>query len=155
VSTAGGDFRGFLFGVVRNVAKRFARSHAMLDARGVAQGSVVDGLASAEAAASRVFDREWALALLRQAMQQFSREAAAHGDPQRTRSELLRLRFEEGQPIRAIAAAWECDPAWLHHEFAAARRDFKRTLGRILGVDASSDGARAEREIQRLWEALR
>jgi hypothetical protein len=35
--------------------------------------------------------------------------------------ELLRLRFQEGLPIRDIATRWNEDAAKLHHEFATAR----------------------------------
>jgi RNA polymerase sigma-70 factor (ECF subfamily) len=65
------------------------------------------------------------------------------------------MRFEDGLPIRDIAERWQCDPAWLHHEFARARRDFKRALGQALGLDQDIAPETLEREVRRLWDVLR
>jgi RNA polymerase sigma-70 factor (ECF subfamily) len=150
-----GEFRGFLFGVVRTVALRFERTHAQRLQRGVPAGSVVGQLVGDETAASVAFDREWARATLRLAMDIQAQGAQSQGEPHQKRLELLRLRFHEGMPIRAIAERWQCDAAWLHHEFARARRDFKRALGQALGLGQDVPAEQLEREIQRLWEVLR
>ena len=44
------------------------------------------------------------------------------------RVELLRLRFEENLPIRAIAERWGVDARSLHHAYALARQEFKAAL---------------------------
>jgi RNA polymerase sigma-70 factor (ECF subfamily) len=150
-----GEFRGFLFGIVRTVALRFERTHAQRLARVGAAGSVVGQLPGDETAASVAFDREWARATLRLAMEILSQNAQSLGEQHQRRSELLRLRFDEGLPIRTIAERWQCDAAWLHHEFARARRDFKRALGQALGLDQDVPAEQLEREIQRLQEVLR
>lgn len=48
------------------------------------------------------------------------------------RVELLRLRFQEGMPIREIAAKWGIDVAKLHHEFATARDEFRYSLREVV-----------------------
>jgi RNA polymerase sigma-70 factor (ECF subfamily) len=44
----------------------------------------------------------------------------------------LQLRFKEGLPIREIAQRWHVEAAWLHHEYAAARKEFRDALQRVL-----------------------
>jgi RNA polymerase sigma-70 factor (ECF subfamily) len=48
------------------------------------------------------------------------------------RVELLRLRFEDDQPIRDIAARWGLEAAHVHHEYARARREFREVLVEIV-----------------------
>jgi RNA polymerase sigma-70 factor (ECF subfamily) len=150
-----GEFRGFLFGIVRTVALRFERCHAQRLVRGAPAGSVVGQLPGDDTAASQAFDREWARATLRLAMQIHAQQANSLGGQHARRNELLRLRFEDGLPIRDIAERWQCDPPWLHHEFARARRDFKRALGQALGLDQDVAPETLEREVRRLWDVLR
>lgn len=58
--------------------------------------------------------------------------AAASGERAVRRVELLRLRFQEGLPIRDIALKWKEDAAKLHHEYATARAEFRSALRRVL-----------------------
>lgn len=152
---ARGEFRGFLHGIVRNVALRFERQHGQARAGHVDLGSGLQSLPGDDSAASRVFDREWGRSILRLAMRLHRERAAEQGPEHVRRVELLRQRFEEGRPIRDIAVLWQVDAAWLHHEFARARRDFKRSLAVALGLDLAADPARLDAEVSRLWDALR
>ena len=98
-------FRGFLYGVVRNVARRIEERRAR---RGVQPGSHLD-LAEVEAREeplSHVFDKAWARALVLQAGLLHAERAKANGEEGRRRVEILRLRFKEGKPIRKIAELW-------------------------------------------------
>ena len=47
--------------------------------------------------------------------------------------QLLRLRFTDGLPIRAIAERWGEDAAKLHHEYATAREEFRAALRNVVG----------------------
>lgn len=152
---AGREFRSYLLGVVRNVALRFERQHGQARAGRVDLGSGLQSLPGDDSAASRVFDREWARSILRMAMRLHRERAAQQGAEHLRRVELLRLRFEEGRPIRDVAVLWQVDAAWLHHEFARARRDFKRSLATAFGLDLAVDPARLDAEVSRLWDALR
>src|SRR5262249_49772626 len=79
---------------------------------------------------SRTFDRMWARSLLKEAarVQTDSADSAAA----RKRVELLRLRFSDGLPVKEIATRWGVDPAWVHHEYATARGEFRAALRTVV-----------------------
>jgi RNA polymerase sigma-70 factor (ECF subfamily) len=124
-------FRPFLHGVVRNVARRFEERWT-LSARRADREHDIEAVEADEETLSRAFDRAWAVALLRQALDLQVESAAGDADALR-RVELLRLRFRDGLPIRDIAARWNEDPTALHTAYARARREFRRALGEIVG----------------------
>jgi RNA polymerase sigma-70 factor (ECF subfamily) len=115
------SFRAFLYGVIRNVAKRFESR----------PGRTVDlpsELAADEASQSRLFDRAWAESLMAEAAQLQQLRAKERGGEFARRVELLRLRFEENRPIRTIAEHWGVPAAELHHAYAQARQEFRAIL---------------------------
>jgi RNA polymerase sigma-70 factor (ECF subfamily) len=119
-----GGFRAFLLGVARNVARRHEarpRPNPPVDP---------DRLPADDESVSRAFDRAWATALLREAARVQAATAATAAA--RRRVELLRLRFHDGLPVRDIARRWGVDPAKLHHEYAAARDEFRAALRRVV-----------------------
>ena len=124
-------FRPFLHGVVRNVARRFEERWTRL-ARRADSGQEIEEIAADEETLSRAFDRAWAIALLRRALELQVEHAEGDRGALR-RVELLRLRFRDGLPIRDIAARWNEDPTALHTAYARARREFRRSLGEIVG----------------------
>lgn len=137
-------FRAFLYGVTRMTARRFERDRAarrLVAADG--QSAVLDAAPSPAESLSRVFDRAWAGALLRRAAQR--QEALAAGDePALRRVALLRLRFREGRPVRDIAELWSVDAAWLHHQLATARDEFRRALADVVREEIGPEGVEAE-----------
>jgi hypothetical protein len=118
-------FRAFFHGVLRNVARRHEENHRpaipLPDYQPVNDTSL-----------SRAFDKTWAQSLLREARRVQAELAAASGERALRRVELLRLRFQEGMPIRDIAAKWNEDAAKLHHEFATARDEFRIALRTVI-----------------------
>lgn len=136
-------FRAFLYGVARVTARRIERDRAARR-RLVAGGeSAIEAAPSPDESLSRVFDRAWASALLRRAAGH--QEERALGDEAAVRRvELLRLRFREGRPIRDIASLWNVDSAWLHHQYAVARDEFRRALEDIVREEVGPDRAAAE-----------
>ena len=122
-----GAFRGFLYGVVRNVALRQerARSRAALPLDASYDPPAED------ASLAQAFDRAWAQALLREAGRLQQERALGDARAER-RVELLRLRFGEDAPIRDIAVRWGVAPDWLHHEYATARDEYRRALREIV-----------------------
>ena len=154
--TRSGGFRGFLFGVTRNVARRVEEQQARrVDmARG---GYSEDGdpeLPARDASLATTFEKEWASTLLREAAVEQTRRAGALGDAAIRRVELLRLRFQDGLAIRDIAARWEVEPSWLHHQFATARDEFRRALETVVRVHFEGSDEEIERECLRLVAAL-
>jgi len=125
-------FHAFLYGVLRNLARRFEADGAGGPAeppRGL------DALPASEESLSRAFDRAWALALVREALRRQAARAGEPGSPGDRRAELLRLRFQEDLPIREIARRIGSDPAALHHEYARAREEFRETLHEVVGEE--------------------
>jgi len=123
----GARFRTFLFGVVRNVALRYEeRRHRSKEQQG--ETGFEGRIEADESSLSHVFDRAWARALMRRAMERQQRDAAARGAEAARRVELLRLRFQEGLPIREIAARWDTDPAVVHRQYRTAREEFQEAL---------------------------
>lgn len=143
-----GGFRAFLYGVVRNVALRAERERGR---KGLPLDSAFDA-PSREEALSEAFDRAWAQALLRQAARVMEARARAAGADAQRRVEILKLRFGEEMPIRDIARLWNADPARLHHEYAAAREEFRGALRDVVAEHQPGD---AGREAERLIACFR
>jgi len=148
----GGSFRGFLYGVVRNVARNQERR--LRRRRDVPTGKTLppEAFPADEESLGVVFDRAWATALVREAGALQRRRAAGIGADARRRVELLRLRFREGLPIREIAARWEEDPARVHREYAKARREFRDALLAVASFHRPGDPAEVERTCARLLD---
>lgn len=125
------EFRGFLYGVVRNVALRFERRDARR--RDVARGADldVDAFGATGRTLEQLFDRAWAEAFVGEAAQLHEDMARSRGPKALRRVELLRLRFEEGLPVREIAARWGVDARPLHRQYEKARAEFERCLWRV------------------------
>jgi RNA polymerase sigma factor (sigma-70 family) len=140
-----GGFRAFLYGLVRNVARRFeCRKNSG------AQAEVApEAIPSDEETFSRVFDRAWAKSVMREAAQRQTAAASQSGEAAQKRVELLRLRFQEDLPIREIA-----DPVQLHREYAKARDEFRTALKEVLASFHGVGGEALERECADLLAML-
>jgi RNA polymerase sigma-70 factor (ECF subfamily) len=149
-----GGFRAFLYGVTRNVARRaeqaWSRRERQPDSR-VDLGEVE----GRDENASRVFDRVWAESLMEQARALQASRAAAADNGGVTRLEILRLRFEDGLPVREIAKRLEEDPARVHHEYAKARKEFRQALVDVVREHQALGVRDAEAECARLVQLLR
>jgi DNA-directed RNA polymerase specialized sigma24 family protein len=151
VEIAGADrvpsFRAFLYGVIRNVARRF-------ESRPVRAPGPLPEIATDEVSLSRLFDRTWARAIMAEAAQLQQKRAAESGDEAVQRVELLRARFEENLPIRAIAERWCVDPARLHHAYALARQEFRAALLEVVAFHQPGSPVELEQEAASLLKAL-
>ncbi|MFO1008600.1 MAG: sigma-70 family RNA polymerase sigma factor [Planctomycetota bacterium] len=147
---ASGDFRGFLFGVVRHVALRFEERGRAAHAR--ASLELPEDLADDAIGVSRVFDRQWALTLMREAAAEMSREAS--DDAARLRVELLRLRFGSDVPVREIAERWGMDADAVHRAYARARDEFRACLRRVVAFHSVRTEAELDDECRRLLALL-
>jgi len=107
-----------------------------------------------DASQSRLFDRTWAQAIMAEAAQLQQARAAERGAEAVQRVELLRLRFEENLPIRAIAERWGVDPAPLHHAYALARQEFRAALLEVVAFHQPGSPVELEQEAARLLKAL-
>ena len=141
------NFRAFLYGVIRNVARRF-------ESRPVRAAGPLPEIAADEAGQSRLFDRTWAQAIMAEAARLQRTRADERGAEAVQRVELLRLRFEEDLPIRAIAERWGVDPAPLHHAYALARQEFKAALLDVVAFHQPGSPVELEQEAASLLKAL-
>jgi len=149
-----GGFRAFLFGAVRNVALRAEERRGRRLTREADDGGNVEAIASREESLSRIFDRAWAKAVVREAAERQAAIAATRDAASVRRVELLRLRFHEGMPIRAIASLWHTDPAPLHHEYARARQEFLAALRDVLAAHHPGTAGDIDRECAQLLALL-
>ena len=88
----------------------------------------MDQQPAAVASTSRILDHAWARTLLNLAGARHRREAENKGERALRRIDILRMRFEDGLPIREIARIWNTDPARLHEEYRIARKEFRNCL---------------------------
>lgn len=145
-----GDFRGFLYGVVRNVALRLEGRHRQ---RGGQPDTVLlDELPDPAAGVSKVFDRSWAMALMREAGERMEQQAT--DDAARQRVALLRLRFGADLPIRTIAERWQQDPDAVHRAYARAREEFRLCLRQVVAFHLVRTEAELDDECRRLFTML-
>ncbi len=148
-----GGFRAFLFGVMRNVALHLERTRARRDRKqqvGIADSQTPDD----EPTASRAYDQEYARSVMREAADVMAARAQIAGAAARRRVDMLRLRFQEGLPIRDIARLWQCDPQELHREHAKAGREFKAALRAVVGLSERCAPEFLEQECDRLLSLL-
>lgn len=154
-SQAGGGFRALLHGVTRNVALHSERTRARRVKRVGETDCDPDLTPADDPSLSRVFDRAYAYAMVKQARSRMAHHAASLDEDARRRVELLRLRFEQGLPIRDIAAQWATDPARLHREYSKARNEFRKALVETVAESERLTAERAEEECVRLQSLLR
>jgi RNA polymerase sigma-70 factor (ECF subfamily) len=141
------SFRAFLYGVVRNVARRF-------ESRPVRATGPLPEIAANEEGLSRLFERTWARAIMAEAARLQQRRAGERGPGAVRRVELLRLRFEEGLPIRAVAERWGVAAAELHHAYAKARQEFRADLLEVVAFHHPGSPTEVEQEAAGLLTAL-
>jgi RNA polymerase sigma-70 factor (ECF subfamily) len=149
-----GGFRAFFYGVIRNVARRAESRHGRRRDRQPPTAFFGETAEAAERRLSRVFDREWARAVMREAAVRQREIAQAGGPDAQRRVELLRMRFYEGWPIREIARLWSADPADLHREYARARKEFKQALLEVVAFHHPGSNEAIERECAALLALL-
>jgi RNA polymerase sigma factor (sigma-70 family) len=150
-----GGFQAYLHGVCRNVARTFEERGAASAARSASRPPELDELPGNEERLTVVFDRAFARQLMREARALLATRAEAAGAEALERLELLRLRFEEGLPIRAIAERRGTDAARLHHDYARARQEFHRALLDVVAFHhPGRTPAQVEAGAARLLESL-
>jgi RNA polymerase sigma factor (sigma-70 family) len=150
----GARFRTFLYGVVRNIARRHEERLALERARQPQAADVLHAIPADEARLSRVFDRAWAIALLQRAVARQREAARGGGEAAIKRVELLELRFGRDLPIREIARVWDEDPAVVHRQYARAREAFKRCLREEVAAGHAGTPGEIERECANLLSLI-
>ncbi len=150
---ANGDFRGYLFGIVRNVALR-CEERLRKRAACTAATPVLGEIESHDDNLSRVFDREWARMLMREAGNLMQARAAMVGPVAQRQIALLQLRFTANLPIRTIAAQWQTDVDALHRAYAKAREEFHLCLRQVVAQHVVRAEGELDDECRRLFALL-
>jgi RNA polymerase sigma factor (sigma-70 family) len=149
-----GGFRAFLHGVTRNIALRFETKRARRTEDEIAKPVDAAVASERETTLSRLFDRNWAFAVVDAARRRCERTAQDSGPEAVRRVELLRLRFEEELPVREIAERWSMDAALVHHEYSRARTEFKEALEQEVAFHHPGSRGEIERECTDLLALL-
>ncbi len=126
------SFSAFLYAVVRNVARRFESGGSGRAARPTAEALQADALPLDEPSLTRVFDRAWAEALLREAAERQTELARRAGPASVRRVELLRELFHEGRTLADLARHWQVDEDALRHDYDRARKEFAGALADVV-----------------------
>jgi RNA polymerase sigma-70 factor (ECF subfamily) len=148
-----GNFRGYLYGVILNVARRFERRRGQ-QRESALQSDAAHDLATDEDSLARQFDRAWAESLLSQAAELMTERARSLGPSAERRVEILRLRFSEGLPVRSIAERLNDEPERVHHEYARARADFRKALEEVVIFHNPGAKLEIEKQCQELIQLL-
>lgn len=133
-----GDFRGLLFGVVRNVARRFEERAQQRGLIRPEDSAWLQHVASDDAGQATLFDRGWARSLMRQAKKLHQARALLDGEAGRRRIELLERRFGDDEAIRHIAANWGVPAQEVHNAYRKARTEFYRCLVEVVDAHCPS-----------------
>ena len=104
---------------------------------------------------SKLFDRQWAVSVIQQAGELQEQQANASDDGARRRVELLKLRFEEGLPIREIATRWGEEADDVHAAYRRARKEYRRCLHEVVAFHNPGADGEIERQCERLLALLR
>lgn len=147
-------FRAYFHGVLRHIAQRFEADPARRRQAAATSSFVRQGPREGEDGLSRIFDRAWAVAMVREAGALMERRARQEDDAGQRRVKLLRMRFEEGLPIREIAELWGVEPRKLHWEYERARKEFKKALVDVLRIQLGGTAAELEQECYALLALL-
>lgn len=148
-----GDFRGLLFGVSRNVARRFEERAMQLGRLLPEEENWRERVASDEAGQATLFDRSWARSMMKAAGKLHRERAQAEGESGQRLIEILVRRFQNNEEIREIAADWGVPAQEVHNAYRKARTDFHRCLREVIARHAP-EGADLDQECQRLLELL-
>jgi len=150
-----GGFRPFLYGIARNVARRHEEKAGKRDRHETRLDSQAADPPATDASPSKAFETAWARAVMRAARSRHANLAKQRGEESTENVELLRLRFQEGLPIREIAARWDADAAAVHRQYRRARKEFAEALYATVAMHVAGTPAEVKRECARLLEQLR
>jgi len=148
-----GDFRGFLHGVTRNVARRF--ENRMIERGRIypEESNWLLQIADDDAGQATLFDRGWAQTLMEQATQMHRQLTLADGESGLRRLELLERRFGNDEALRDIAEDWGVAAQDVHNQYRKARIEFYRCLREVVGAHAAP-GKDLDKECRRLLDLL-
>lgn len=154
-NSPGSGFRGFLYGVTRNVFRRLEERRANRRESPPGSRFSFSGIEADEESLASTFDRAWSLTLLDEANEVHAARARVAGEEAVQRLEILRLRLNHELPIRKIAEQLDLPVDAVHYEYRKARREFLTALEAVLEFHYPADPEGRQRELQRLRDLAR
>jgi DNA-directed RNA polymerase specialized sigma24 family protein len=91
---------------------------------------------------------------MQQAREVMHASALLGGEKALRRYELLRMRFEEGLPVREIAARFREDPSVVHRAYRKARLEFRASLEQAVNYHCAGSVEEVRAESERLLAML-
>jgi RNA polymerase sigma-70 factor (ECF subfamily) len=149
-----GGFRAYLYGIVRRVALKFESNRARKYRREEAGSFHPEQLQSDETSLSKIFDRSWAVAVMKEALDTYRQRAEKEGPEALERVELLRLRFQENLPTRKIAELWKVDAVKVQRAYARARKEYEAALREVLGMHERCAEEKLKGMVDELFDLL-
>jgi RNA polymerase sigma-70 factor (ECF subfamily) len=141
-----GGFRAFLRGVIRHVAQR-TEARLRRGERQAPTDEVLSSVPQKDEELGEVFDRAWAAALIREARRRLTERARQQGEAALARVELLRLRFQEGLPVREIARRRGVEAKVVQADYERARQWFQAALLEVVELERPGEGRQALAEL--------
>jgi RNA polymerase sigma factor (sigma-70 family) len=147
-------FRGFLYGVTRNVAamteRKWSRSR-----EGQATHSGVFERADDDSSLSHVFDRAWAEVVVREARSLLQRRSLVLGGTAVLRARALELRYQGGLPPREIAPRLGLDVKQVYRLLEDGQVEFQEALVDVMTEQVpGASRAEVERKCAELLDLL-
>ena len=139
-SEAQGELRIFLYKIARAVATKLE-----------SDASVTEQID--EDRMAQVFDRAWAVCMMRQAAKMQAERARGNEKAER-RLQLLRVHFYGGVPMVTIAKLWTTDINDLDTEYEVAQQEFEAALEEVLVFHNPRTWAETEEESARVLALL-
>lgn len=149
-----GGFRPFLLAVVRNIARRVEERRAGRKEHHLTTRFQREGGVDEDTDPARMFDRTWAVTIVRNARRRVEERLGKGSPAAQQRVELLRLRYQEGVPVKEIAPQIGEDPRRVHHQLEEARRDFHRALREEVAFHLPGNQEEVEQECRLLLGLL-
>jgi RNA polymerase sigma-70 factor (ECF subfamily) len=148
------QFRTFLLGVVRNVARRLEAHHGLRVADPLPTDYQRHGGVDDASDPTRVFDRTWARNIVRQAQQNLLARLQRGSEAAQARAHLLYQRYMMDLTVAEIAARTGESTRRIHHRLEETRAEFAKELGQLVAADMSGSADEVRLECQRLLGML-
>ena len=146
------NFRAFLYGVVRNVARRHEERWARRSDRPRTAPLDADRLRLDETSFEDAFDHEWARGILAEAARRQAGAVEPGDERAARRVELLRRHYGDGLELAALARTWNLEPRTVYHEAELALREFEAALKAVVAEHCPDHPEHVLPECRRLLE---
>ena len=145
-----GGFRAFFYGVLQRETQK-VESKWFREKKRRRDGTFYpEEMNNDETSLSKIFDREWARAIMDQTWKLYAAQAREKGDLATQRVTVLRLRHQKNMPPREITSVVDSDATQVSRDLAQAKKDFWRALCEVVGEQESCTGEQLAEKCKQL-----